>query len=134
MRHLTRLLAASAPTPPPTATPISGRRLYWSECYDRSVSNTQFLVTIALAPAMSLVIVLAGYIVQNNNLNARTSELRNELKDLLRAELGAIRAEMARNNSELLLAIRAEMARNQSEILGKLAELDRRISPLEVRQ
>ena len=109
------------------------------------MSNFQFFLTMAVAPVMSLVIVLAGYIVQNSNLNARAAEirsgindrmddLRTELKDLLRAELGAIRAEMARNNSELLLAIRAEMARNQSEILGKLAELDRRISPLEVRQ
>lgn len=67
------------------------------------MNNTQFLITMALAPGMALLIVLAGYVVQNSNLNARTSELGNELEDLLRAELTAIRAEMARNHNEILV-------------------------------
>ena len=81
------------------------------------VSHTQFFITMAVAPVLSPVIVLAGY--KNSNLNARTSELRNELKDLLRAELAPIRAEMACNHSE---------------VLAKFSELDRRLNHLEAKQ
>ncbi len=140
------------------AAPVEPQTIPWrrseprSECYDEVVTDIQFFVALAVAPAMSLVIVLAGYIVQNSNLNARTSELRNEMdvrmnemnvrmnelredmKDLLRAELGAIRAEMARNNAELLATIREEMARNNKEILDRLSGFDRRIHELEVRR
>jgi len=72
---------------------------------------------------LSLIIVLAGYIVQNVNLNARIGEvradmntLRCELKDLMQAEFRAIRA---------------EMEKNQSELLSKFAELDHRVNRLE---
>ena len=55
------------------------------------MNETQFLMAMAVAPIMSLVIVVAGYIVQNSNLNARAGEIRSEFRDLLRAELAAIR-------------------------------------------
>jgi hypothetical protein len=81
--------------------------------------NEQLFVTIAVG----LIIVLAGYIVQNVNLNARIGEvradmngLRGELKDLMQAEFRAIRA---------------ELEKNQSELLAKFAELDHRVSRLE---
>jgi hypothetical protein len=80
------------------------------------MSDAQLYLTVAVAPALSLMIVLAGYIVQNSNLNARIAEMRTDFRDLLRAELSAIRAEMARNHSELL---------------SKFADLDRRLSALE---
>ncbi len=79
----------------------------------------QVVLTAVVAPVTSLMIVLAGYIVQNQNLNARTAEIRSEIKDLLRAELSAVRA---------------EMAKNQSELLAHFAELDRRLGQLEVRR
>ena len=80
------------------------------------MSDAQLYLTVAVAPALSLMIVLAGYIVQNSNLNARIAEMRTDFRDLLRAELSAIRAEMARTHSELL---------------SKFADLDRRLSALE---
>ena len=45
------------------------------------MNNSQFFITMAVAP-VSLVIVLAGYIVQNSNLNARSSELDRRLSHL----------------------------------------------------
>ena len=99
-----------------------------ASCYPKSavLTQTQFLITMTMAPVMSLVIVLAGYIVQNNNLNARMADLRSEMKDLLHAQMEAMRAEIT--------AVRAEMARNHSELLMKFADLDRRIGHLEARQ
>jgi hypothetical protein len=38
--------------------------------------NEQLFVTIAVGPMLSLIIVLAGYIVQNVNLNARIADVR----------------------------------------------------------
>jgi len=38
--------------------------------------SEQRFVTIAVGPVLSLIIVLAGYIVQNVNLNARIGEVR----------------------------------------------------------
>ena len=78
------------------------------------MNETQFFITIAMAPVMSLVIVLAGYIVQNANLNARIAEVRTDSKEILRAELTAVRSEMA--------ALRSEMAKNHSELLTALAQ------------
>ena len=54
------------------------------------MTTLQIVLATVVAPVTSLMIVLAGYIVQNNNLNARTAEIRTEIKDLLRAELAAI--------------------------------------------
>ena len=72
--------------------------------------NEQLFVTIAVGPVLSLIIVLAGYIVQNVNPNARIGEVRadmnirfgEELRDVMQAEFRAIRAEMEKNQSELL--------------------------------
>ena len=38
--------------------------------------NEKLFVTIAVGPMLSLIIVLAGYIVQNVNLNARIVDVR----------------------------------------------------------
>ncbi|HEU0139872.1 MAG TPA: hypothetical protein VFQ79_09190 [Bryobacteraceae bacterium] len=96
----------------------------------------QFIIAIAVAPVLSLVIVVAGYIVQNSNLNARMAEFairvgdtRSELRSALEQDRSALR-ELLRAE---LSAVRAEMARNQSELLSKFAELDHRLSTLESR-
>jgi hypothetical protein len=79
--------------------------------------NTQQLVlSLTIAPVLSLVIVLAGYIVQNVNLNARVADIKTDMRELFNA------------NST---ALRAEMGKNHSEILAKFGELDHRISRLE---
>jgi hypothetical protein len=76
------------------------------------MNELQFHIALAVAPVLSLMIVIAGYVVQNNNLNVRVAEMRADFRDVLRAELGAVRAEAAKNHSEVLF---------------KLAELENRI-------
>ena len=46
---------------------------------------TQFYIAIAVAPTLSVLIMLGGIMLQNSRVN----DLRVELKDLLRAELAA---------------------------------------------
>jgi hypothetical protein len=87
--------------------------------------NEQLLLTVTVGPVLSLVVVIAGYIVQNSNLNARMAEINSrmlEMKSDIRELLSAHSA-----------ALRAEMEKNQSELLGKFAELDRRVDRLEHR-
>ena len=104
------------------------------------MSTEQLVLTIAVAPVLSLVIVLAGYIVQNTNLNARTSDMRSDLNartnemrtdfdKRLTTELSAIR-EVLRAE---LSATRAEMSRNHSEAMHKFADLDQRLTRIEAR-
>jgi hypothetical protein len=52
--------------------------------------NGQLFVTIAVGPILSLIIVVAGYIVQNVNLNARIADVRADMNTLRAkfAELG----------------------------------------------
>lgn len=92
------------------------------------MSDAQLYLTVAVAPVLSLVIVLAGYIVQNQNLNARMAEFRADIDRRITTEMNAMR-EILRAE---LAAIRAEMAKNHSELLSKFADLDRRLSALEV--
>ena len=82
------------------------------------MNNQQLSLTIAVAPILSLAIVLAGYIVQNTNLNARVAEIKGDLRDVLNANTNALRA---------------EMAKNQSELLNKFSELDHRLTQIEDR-
>jgi hypothetical protein len=76
------------------------------------VTQEQFQMLQILLPIMTpvatMVIVLVG-ILYNNGRIADVSNRINDMRDLLRAE----------------------MAKNQSELLMKFAELDRRISSLE---
>ena len=87
------------------------------------MNNQQLYLTIAVAPVLSLAIVLAGYIVPNLNLNARVAEIKGDIRDLLNAHTAAIQAE--------LRSTRADMAKDHSELLHKFADLDQRINRLE---
>ena len=69
------------------------------------MNETQFYISVAVMP--TIVIVLLGVLLNNNNMSNRI----NDLRDLLRAE----------------------MAKNHSELLAKFAELGARLSRLEAR-
>jgi hypothetical protein len=108
------------------------------------MSDSQILAMLA-APVMSPVIVIAGYIVQNANLDARVGELRQEFNlrlttevpalrtemkaqaDTFRTELSAIRTEEKAQSAVVdaeLRAIHAEMSKNHSELLGVIRKHD----------
>ena len=71
------------------------------------MNETQFYISVAVMPLTTIVIVLIGVLLNNSNMNARISDL----KDLFRAEIGKL----------------------ESEMLAKFAELDNRLSRLESR-
>jgi uncharacterized metal-binding protein len=85
--------------------------------------NEQLFVTIAVGPMLSLIIVLAGYIVQNVNLNARIAEVRADL-NITNTRFGELRTELKDVMQAEFRAIRAEMEKNQIELLAKFAGLD----------
>lgn len=78
------------------------------------MSETQFFTAIAIAPTMSLIIVLVGYIVQNANLNARMAELRTDINSRF--------SDYSLRLDDLRDTLRAEMAKNHSELLARIAE------------
>ncbi len=80
------------------------------------MSETQFYVSVAVMPTVTVIIVLIGVLLNNTNMNARLNDLRGEMN---------ARFEDLRN------ALRAEMSKNHSEMLAKFAELDSRLYRLE---
>jgi hypothetical protein len=79
----------------------------------------QFYMSVAVVPVTTIIIVLIGILVNNNNMNARMSDMNarfNDLKDL-------IKAYSERQD--------ANLRRVEDELLGKFAELDNRLSRIE---
>ena len=91
------------------------------------MSETQFYVSVAVMPTVTVIIVLIGVLLNNTNMNARLNDLRGDMN--LRFE--DLRNEMNARIGELRDTLRAEMSKNHSEMLTKFAELDSRLSRLE---
>ncbi len=117
------------------------------------MSETQFYVSVAVVPTVTIIIVLIGVLLNNSNMNGRFADLNGRFDDMngrfddLRSEMnagsGALRSEMNARSDDLRSemnarfedireTLRAEMAKNHSELLLKFAELDVRLSRLEV--
>ena len=110
------------------------------------MSETQFYVSVAIVPTVTIIIVLIGVLLNNSNMNGRFDDMNGRFDDLrseMNAGSGALRSEMnARSNDlrsemnarfeDIRETLRAEMAKNHSEMLLKFAELDRRLSRQEV--
>lgn len=94
------------------------------------MNDTQFYVAIAIAPALSLLIVLGGIIIQNVNLNARLGELRTDIAGRFTDLAGRFDDTNSRIGDVRDL-LRAEMAKNHSEMLHRFADLDSRLTRLE---
>ena len=95
-----------------------------------------FYIALAAAPIATLSVVLVGYIVQNQNLNARMAELRTDLGSRMGEMRGEITNRFNDTNARIaseLAAVRAEMTRNHSELVHKFADLDTRLTKLEHR-
>jgi ATP/maltotriose-dependent transcriptional regulator MalT len=92
--------------------------------------HEQVLVTIAAGPLLSVLVVLAGYIFRNANLNARIAEVRADL-NTTDTRFGGLGSELQDVMQAEFRATRAVMAKNQSELLSKFARLDRLLAGLE---
>ncbi len=91
------------------------------------MSETQFYVSVAVMPTVTIIIVLIGVLLNNTNMNARLNDLRGDMN--LRFE--DLRNEVNARIGELRDTLRAEMSKNHSEMLTKFAELDSRLYRLE---
>ena len=135
------------------------------------MSETQFYVSVAIVPTVTIIIVLIGVLLNNSNMNGRFDDMNGRFDDLrsemnarfgdmnarfddmnarfdelrsemnagsgtLRSEMNArsddLRSEMNARFEDIRETLRAEMAKNHSEMLLKFAELDRRLSRQEV--
>ena len=74
-------------------------------------------------PITTIVIVLMGVLLNNNNLNARLSDVNTSLNKRMDNMNYSINARM----DDLRDMLRAEIAKNHGEMLAKFAELDTRL-------
>ena len=98
------------------------------------MSDTQFYISVAVMPTVTIIIVLIGVLLNNTNMNARLSDMNTNMNARLNDMNGRfddLRSEMNARIGELLDTLRAEMSKNHSEMLAKFAELDSRLSRLE---
>ena len=98
------------------------------------MSDTQFYISVAVMPTVTIIIVLIGVLLNNTNMNARLSDMNTNMNARLNDMNGRfddLRSEMNARIGELLDALRAEMSKNHSEMLTKFAELDSRLYHLE---
>ena len=87
------------------------------------MSDTQFYISVAVMPTVTIIIVLIGVLLNNTNMNARLNDMNGRFDDL--------RSDMNARIGELRDTLRAEMSKNHSEMMAKFAELDSRLYRLE---
>lgn len=79
----------------------------------------QFYISVVMMPAMTILAVFVGVLLNNNRLN----DINNRLTEMSRHFEARL--------SDLRDMLRAEMAKNHSELLGKIAELETRMDRIE---
>jgi hypothetical protein len=98
------------------------------------VTETHFYISVAVMPITTIVIVLIGVLLNNSNMNSRLSDftvqVNNRFNDI-NARLNEMNASLNRRIDDTKDLLRAEIAKNHSEMLGKFAELDIRLSRIE---
>jgi hypothetical protein len=82
--------------------------------YDQGVTAEQLTLAL-ITPVATLAVVMVGFLYNNSN-NSRMSDLRNDIKDLFKAEVGRLDAKIDRNHSEML---------------SRFADVDRRLTHIE---
>lgn len=83
----------------------------------------QFYISVVMMPAMTILAVFVGVLLNNSRLNDMSRHFENRLNDMSRM----IEARL----NDLRDMLRAEMAKNHSELLGKIAELETRMDRIE---
>jgi len=97
----------------------------------------QFYVSVAVVPTVTIIIVLIGVVLNNHNMNARFTDINARFNDInarfndINARFNDLRLECSARLEDLRDTLRAEMAKNQSELLSRIAELDNRLTRLE---
>jgi hypothetical protein len=92
----------------------------------------QDAISMALANMPTLIVVLIGILINNHRFNDLSANVNNRLNDIS-ARFSDRLGDLSRRIDDTRDVLRAEMAKNQSELLMKFAELDQRVSRLERR-
>ena len=104
------------------------------------MNETQFYISVAVGPAVTMIVVLIGVLINNNrigdlrmDMNARLIEMNNRFNDInnrfndINTRFSDIR-EIYRQQGEVQ---EANLRRVEDMLLGKFAELDNRLSRIE---
>ena len=101
------------------------------------MNETQFYISVAVGPAVTMIVVLIGVLINNNRIgdlrmdvNARMTELRSEMNNRfsdINTRFSDMR-EIYRQQGEVQ---EANLRRVEDMLLDKFAELDNRLSRIE---
>jgi hypothetical protein len=94
-------------------------------------------MSVAVMPATTIIIVLIGVLLNNANMNARFGDLNARFGDM-NGRFGDMSGSLAGHIEDIKVLIQAysdrqdaNLRRVEDELLGKLAELDNRLSRIE---
>ena len=90
----------------------------------------QFYISVVMMPAMTILAVFVGVLLNNSRLN----DINNRLTEMSRNfenRLSDMSRQFEARLNDLRDMLRAEMAKNHSELLGKIAELETRMDRIE---
>lgn len=94
------------------------------------------LAIVSVAPLATLAVVLVGFLYNN----ARLTDLRNDmisrmstLRDEMLSRMSSLDASVNQRLDDTRDVLRAEMARNHSELLHRFADLDGWLTRIETR-
>jgi len=90
-----------------------------------TVSEWTPILIALLTPVATLAIVMVGFLYSNRRIDDLRSDMEHRIGDL--------RTDIEHRISDLGDALRAEMAKNHSEMLARFADLDTRLTRLESR-
>lgn len=94
------------------------------------MNPVQFYLAIAVAPVTTVIIVLVGVLLNNQNMNNRMAEVNNRLTDfrqLLTAETQRVEIKLEAKMDRL----ESRMDKMESNLLHQMAGLDARVSRIE---
>ncbi|MCX6592138.1 MAG: hypothetical protein NTZ56_11485 [Acidobacteria bacterium] len=94
----------------------------------------QQILVLTVGPISTLVIVMVGVLLNNNRLASLESSVNARFASMeshFNSRLGSMETQFNTRLNDMRDVLRAEMAKNHSELLMKFAELDHRISRLE---
>jgi hypothetical protein len=90
------------------------------------VSDVQFYLSVAVGPALTMVVVLIGVLLNNNRISDMRSEMSARFGDM-NTRFGDMRSLIEAHAA----AQDANLRRVEEMLLGKFAELDNRLNRIE---
>ena len=87
------------------------------------MNPVQFYLAIAVAPVTTIIIVLVGVLLNNQNMNNRMAEVNNRLTDF--------RQLLTAETQRVEIKLESRMDKMETNLLHQMAGLDARVSRIE---